>query len=124
MSSTASFCLWLTQHSGSQLFGQGPLTPAGNVRDVHAGVALAHNIHLVVLQRKGVDKVLPEAHELAGDVFLVLRGRSALGEAGAHGLVDVDDIGQSVPAPGVLDRRVRSILPQEGAVLLEKTLEG
>jgi hypothetical protein len=29
-----------------------------------------------------------------------------------------------VPAPGVLDRLVGAILPQEGPVLLEQTLKG
>lgn len=104
--------------------GTSLLTSAGNVRHVHACVTLSHNVHLVVLQTKSIDKVLPEPHELVGHILLVLRGRGTLREAGAHGLVDVNDIGQSVPAPRVLDGCVGSILPQEGAVLLEETLKG
>lgn len=99
------------------------LTVRSNVRHIHASIAFADDIHLVPSQIKSVDKVRPELHELHGNVVLVLGGGRALREAGADGLVDPDDVCQAVPSIRVLDRCKRSVLPEEGAVLLEETLE-
>lgn len=87
-------------------------------------VRLAGDVHLVAMHAKGVDEVLPEAHELGDELLLVGDAGLAGGEAGADRLLDVDDVGQGVPAPGVLDRFVGAILPQEGPVLLEQAFEG
>jgi hypothetical protein len=87
-------------------------------------VGLSRDVHLVAVHAKGVDQVLPETHELGGELLLVGDGGLARREARADRLLNVDDVGQGVPAPGVLDWLVGAILPQEGAVLLEETLKG
>jgi len=97
---------------------------AGDVRGVHAAVGRPGHVDGVPLEGEGVDKVLPEAEELAGDVGLVARGRGTLGEAGADGLVNPDDVGQMVPGPFVGDGLERAGHPKHGAVLLEELAGG
>lgn len=90
----------------------------------HSRVGLARDVHLVSLHGKGVDKVLPEAQELPRHVLLALGGDVALAVAGADGLLDVDDVGQVVVAPGVGHRVRGARRPDDGAVLLEEAVKG
>lgn len=72
---------------------------------------------------KGVDKVLKEAHELTGNIFLVL-GRDGAGrEARVDGLLNPEHIGEMVPPPWVRNGSIRAVLPQEGAVFLDEAFE-
>lgn len=95
----------------------------GNVRHVHSRVRLAGEIHLVPSQVEGIDKVLPERHELVGNVDLVIGRGSSLGEARTDRLVDIDDVGQAIPSIGVLDWQKCASLPKEWPILLQETLE-
>lgn len=74
---------------------------ASNVRHVKTTVALASDVHLVVLHIKGVDKVLPETSQLVRNLELIVVSRSALRKASANGLIDPDHIAQVVPRPWV-----------------------
>lgn len=89
---------------------------ARDVGDVHAAVGGAGNVDLVALEGEGGDEVFPEAEELLGDVELRGGGWGALGEAGADGLVDPDDVGEVVPAPFVGEGPEDAGLPEEGPV--------
>ena len=95
----------------------------GDVGAVEAGIGFAGDVHLVALHGKGINEVLPETHELSGDILLASGGDVAGREAGADGLLDPDDVGQGVPAPRVLDGLVSTILPEERSVLLEETFQ-
>lgn len=99
------------------------LTPRGDIRNIHSGITLADDVDLVSLHIKSVDKVGPELHELGGHVLLVLGGGSALRKPRADGLVNVDDVGQAVPTPWILNGGEGSVLPQERAILLKQALE-
>lgn len=72
---------------------------------------------------KGIDEVLVEAHELLGDIVLILGSNLASGEASVNGLLNPQDVGKMMPTPGVWYRLQGTILPQEGAVFLQETFE-
>ncbi|KAB8737527.1 hypothetical protein FH972_026486 [Carpinus fangiana] len=96
---------------------------AGNVGDIVAGVALACDIDFLVVQTEGVDEALEEAKEGLCDLLLVGLGGLALREASTDRLLDPDHVGQIDPCVGVLDGTKGTILPDDGAILLEETLE-
>lgn len=114
-----------------------------NVRNVVARVALASNVDLLVVQTKGVDKVLEKAEELCRNGRLIGCVGSALGETSPDGLLDPDHAGQIDPGVWVLYRQEsacvvqsvsdakhlpafqmrHTILPLNRAVFLKEALE-
>ena len=79
---------------------------------------------LVPLGAKSLDKVLPEPLELLSDILLASGCGGPRREAGANWLLNPDNVGQLMPAPGVLDGIMCPVLPQERPILLEETREG
>lgn len=59
--------------------------------------ALASEVYLVTLDGKGINEILPEPHEVIGDISLVVDQDVSLGETGSNWLIDVDDIREFVP---------------------------
>lgn len=79
-----------------------------NVRYIVASVGLARDVDLAVVEREGVNKVLPEPEKLIGDFDFVRCGWSAvlLAESGACWLLNPDDICEV--HPGLYGNRQRA----------------
>lgn len=86
-------------------------------------IGFASNVDLVAVHTEGVNEISPESHKLGGKLFFAGDGDRASREACADRLLDIYDIRQGVPAPGVLDWLQGTSLPREGAVFMEESLE-
>lgn len=86
-------------------------------------IGFTRNVNLVSLHGKGIDEVLVETHELLSDIILILGSNLASGEARVNGLLNPQDVGKVMPAPGVWYRLQSTILPQEGTVFLQEAFE-
>lgn len=101
----------LIQHASSQ------------VRDILASIALSGDINLVALHAEGLDETFPEIVELVRNINFILDGRRTGREASTGRLINVHDVGQVSPRIRVTNGLVLARLPQERAILLEKTIE-
>lgn len=86
-------------------------------------IRLSRYVHLVALQAEGVDKILPKSHELLCHVVLVLGSDRALRETGPDWLLHIDNVGEVMPAPWILDRRVCAGSPCERTVFLQQAVK-
>lgn len=93
----------------------------GEVGPIHAGIRLAGNVHLPPFHAKRLDKVLPEADELLGNIVFVVDGLIALGEADADGLLEPNNVGQEMKAEGVALGLFHTLAPSNGTILLEES---
>lgn len=95
----------------------------GDVGDVVSSIRFTNNEDLAVVQTKGIDKVLPEAKKLSSSLIFVGGGWCTLGETSAYWLLDPYHVRQVAPLVVVRDWLERAVLPEEGAVLLQKTFK-
>ncbi len=81
-----------------------------NIRNILTSVTFTSDIDLVSFHAESINEVLPETHELSSNVVLVIDGDVSRRESSAHGLIDVNHVGEVNPA-------VRVCLAATGTVL-------
>jgi hypothetical protein len=87
-------------------------------------IGFASNVYFAILEIKSIHEVLPEPEKLRRHILLIRSCGCALTKSSSHRLLNPDNIGQVGPSPCVLDRFIGSILPLEGAILLQEAFKG
>lgn len=118
---------WVVDHDGLDIVVVGAVLlqhGIGDVGNIASSIRLASDVDLLASQAKGLHEVLPEAKEFGGSFFLASSFGCAQREPSADGLLNPNHVGQIPPVSRVVyGLGAASILPADGAVLLQKAFK-